>query len=172
MRHFLTFPEQVIAEICYMPVGIMGDAALNAIQPFFLRNKTNRPDKFNDNTTNKSLRDKGTRNRRARSVCLAEQQGGRFVQAGRRDLQLRGFWKGLSSSPSSFSKVEGTEGPGSHLPSAALAGLPPASAAGLRLLLLLLRVPRIKSGDPGAGSHLRASGTLPVVRLQEDHRTP
>lgn len=61
MRQLLTSPEQVIAETCYMSVGIMGDASVSTIQPFSLRNKTSRHGKFNDITTNKSLRDQGTR---------------------------------------------------------------------------------------------------------------
>lgn len=35
--------EQVIAETYYVPVGLMGDAAMNTIQPFSLRNNTTRP---------------------------------------------------------------------------------------------------------------------------------
>lgn len=67
--------EQVIVENDCVPVGIMGNAAMNTIQPFSLRNNTNRHDKLNDNTSNTSLRDQGTRNHRARMGKLDHLRG-------------------------------------------------------------------------------------------------
>lgn len=50
--------EQGIVETYYVPVGIMGDAAINPVQKQHsspLRNRTNRHEKLNDNTGNKIL---------------------------------------------------------------------------------------------------------------------
>lgn len=78
-----------------MPVGIMGDAAINTIQSFSFRNNINRHKNLNDNTSNKSLNDQGPRNQRVEcGTWLLErdrQQGGHFVQTCRRYLQGRGF---------------------------------------------------------------------------------
>lgn len=85
---------------------------MNTIQSFPLRNNTNRHGKLKDNTSNKSLRDPGTRKHRARDVALDHlrgtggPQGGRFVQTCRRDLEVRGFREGLRSSRSCVTKLE------------------------------------------------------------------
>lgn len=83
-----------------------------------LRNKTNRHEKVNDNTSNKSLSGQGTRNPRARNVALVHLRG----TDGSEDPLFRLAGGRLLGRPEFFTSTRWRmeEGPGLSLPSAAI----------------------------------------------------